>query len=110
LTCLLRIADRLLHQQPSSVHASHFLQGCSGLGRGIDTRLHQPHFRWTLGYKINSQYYRNVLLANELLPAICNMAGNVFAVQRDNARPAFVTQTRFRAPRHLSISTLTCRQ
>jgi len=37
------------------------------------------------GAKINGQYYRDVLLMQELLPAIRITAGDVFVSQQDNA-------------------------
>ena len=37
------------------------------------------------GAKINGQYYRDVLLTQKLLPAICSIAGDVFVFQQDNA-------------------------
>jgi len=35
--------------------------------------------------KINGQYYREMLLMQELLPLICSIAGDVFVFQQDNA-------------------------
>ena len=37
------------------------------------------------GVKINGQHYRDVLLMQELLPAIRSIAGDVFVFQQDNA-------------------------
>ena len=37
------------------------------------------------GVKINGQYYRDVLLMQELLPATRSIAGDVFVFQQDNA-------------------------
>ena len=37
------------------------------------------------GAKLNGQYYRDVLLMQKLLPAIRNIAGDVFVFQQDNA-------------------------
>jgi len=37
------------------------------------------------GTKINGQYYRDVLLMREMLPAIRRIAGDVFVFQQDNA-------------------------
>jgi len=37
------------------------------------------------GAKINGQYYRDALLTQKLLPAICSIAGDVFVFQQDNA-------------------------
>jgi len=42
------------------------------------------------GVKINGQHYRDVLLMQELLPAICSIAGDVFVFQQDNT-PAHST-------------------
>lgn len=38
------------------------------------------------GAEINGQFYRDVLLMQEPLPAISNIAGDVFIFQHDNAR------------------------
>jgi len=35
--------------------------------------------------KVNSQYYRNVLLSQQMLPAIKHVAGDTFVFQQDNA-------------------------
>ena len=40
------------------------------------------------GVKINGAYYRDVLLGQNLLPAIHSVAGDFFAFQQDNA-PAY---------------------
>ena len=37
------------------------------------------------GVKINGQYYRDVLLSQELLPTIREIAGDVFVLQQDGA-------------------------
>jgi inhibitor of nuclear factor kappa-B kinase subunit alpha len=37
------------------------------------------------GTKINGQYYRDILLSQQLLPAIGVIAGDVFVFQQDNA-------------------------
>jgi len=37
------------------------------------------------GSRINSPYYREVLLMQELLPMICSIAGDMFVFQQDNA-------------------------
>ena len=34
---------------------------------------------------MNGQYYRDVLLHQQLLPAICDLSGNFFTFQQDNA-------------------------
>jgi len=38
-----------------------------------------------LGMKVNGQYYRNVLLSQQMLPAIKHVAGDTFVFQQDNA-------------------------
>jgi len=35
--------------------------------------------------KVNGQYYRNVLLHQQLLPAIRDLSGDFFSFQQDNA-------------------------
>jgi len=37
------------------------------------------------GAKINGQHYRDVLLMQKLLPAICSISGDMFVIQQDNA-------------------------
>jgi len=37
------------------------------------------------GVKIYGAYYRDVLLSQHLLPAICSVAGDFFTFQQDNA-------------------------
>jgi len=37
------------------------------------------------GMKVNGQYYRNVLLSQQMLPAIKHVAGDTFVFQQDNA-------------------------
>ena len=37
------------------------------------------------GTKVNSQYSRDVLLHQQLLPAICDLSGDFFTFQQDNA-------------------------
>jgi len=37
------------------------------------------------GIKVNGEYYREVLLLQELLPAIREMSGNFFVFQQDSA-------------------------
>ena len=63
------------------------------------------------GVKINGQYYRDVLLMQELLPAIRSIAGGVFVFQQDNApaHRAYETVELLRV-RHPSSSALTCGQ
>jgi len=37
------------------------------------------------GVKVNGQYYRNVLLSQQIIPAIKQVAGNTFVFQQDSA-------------------------
>ena len=37
------------------------------------------------GMKVNGQYYRDVLLSQQILPAIKHVAGDTFVFQQDNA-------------------------
>jgi len=37
------------------------------------------------GTKVNGQYYRDVLLSQQMLPAIKHVAGDKFIFQQDNA-------------------------
>jgi len=37
------------------------------------------------GMKVNGQYYHDVLLSQEMLPAIKHVASNTFVFQQDNA-------------------------
>ena len=37
------------------------------------------------GMKVNGQYYRDVLLSQQMLPAIKHVAGDTFVYQQDNA-------------------------
>jgi len=37
------------------------------------------------GMKVNGQYYRDVLLSRQMLPAIKHVASDTFVVQQDNA-------------------------
>ena len=37
------------------------------------------------GMKVNGHYYRNVLLSQQMLPAIKHVAGDTFVLQQDNA-------------------------
>jgi len=37
------------------------------------------------GIKVNSDYYRNVVLKEMLLPDICHVAGDCFVFQQDSA-------------------------
>ena len=39
------------------------------------------------GMKVNGQYYRDVLLSQQMLPAINHVASNTFVFQQDNAPP-----------------------
>jgi len=41
------------------------------------------------GTKVNGQYYRDVLLHQQLMPAICDLSGDFFTFQKDNA-PAYM--------------------
>jgi len=41
--------------------------------------------QFELGAKINGQYYRDVLLTQQVLPAIYSIAGDMFVFQQDNA-------------------------
>jgi len=36
------------------------------------------------GTKVNGQYYRDILLHQQLLPAICDLSGDFFIFQQDN--------------------------
>jgi len=68
----------------SHTHAFHFQKVHCGIGLDIETGLHQPHFA-EAGAKINGQYHRDVLLMQELLPAIGSITGDVFIFQQDSA-------------------------
>ena len=46
------------------------------------------------GTKANGQYYRDVLLSQQMLPAIKHVASNTFVFQQDNA-PSHRTRTPF---------------
>jgi len=48
------------------------------------------------GVKVNGQYYRNVLLSQQLIPAIKQVAGDTFVFQQDNA------------PAHRARDTISC--
>ena len=37
------------------------------------------------GMKVNGQYYRDVLLSQQMLPAIKHVASDIFVFQQDNA-------------------------
>ena len=37
------------------------------------------------GMKVNGQYYRDVLLSQQMLPVIKHVAGDTFVFQQDNA-------------------------
>ena len=37
------------------------------------------------GVKVNGQYYRNVLLSQQMIPAIKQVAGDAFVFQQDSA-------------------------
>jgi len=37
------------------------------------------------GFKVNRQYYRDVVLSQQMLPAIKHIAGDAFVFQRDSA-------------------------
>jgi len=37
------------------------------------------------GVKVNGQYYRNVLLSRQMIPAIKQVAGDIFVFQQDSA-------------------------
>jgi len=37
------------------------------------------------GVKVNGQYYRNVLLSQQMIPAIKQVAGDTFVFQQDSA-------------------------
>jgi len=37
------------------------------------------------GMKVNGQYYRDLLLSQQMLPAINHVASDMFVVQQDNA-------------------------
>jgi len=45
------------------------------------------------GTKVNSQYSRDVLLHQQLLPAICDLSGDFFTFQQDNAPPHRARET-----------------
>jgi len=44
------------------------------------------------GMKVNGQYYRDVLLSQQMLPAINHVASNTFVFQQDNA-PSYHART-----------------
>jgi len=37
------------------------------------------------GVKVNGQYYRNVLLSQQIIPAMEQVAGDIFVFQQDSA-------------------------
>ena len=39
-----------------------------------------------LGLKVDSAYYRDILLSHKMLPAIQHLAGDVFVFQQDSAK------------------------
>jgi len=45
------------------------------------------------GAKVNGQYYRDVLLSQQMLPAIKSVAGDVFIFQQDSAPAHRVRET-----------------
>jgi len=44
------------------------------------------------GMKVNGQYYRHVLLSQQMLPAIKRVASDTFVLQQDNA-PSYRART-----------------
>ena len=63
--------------------------------------------------KINGQYYRDVMLMQQLLPAIRSIAGDMFVFQQDSApahRARDTVELLRRETRHRSSLVLTCGQ
>ena len=79
------IADSL--HPDIAVHAINFLQICYGfqLSTAVSKLGITELIFVDLGMKVNSQYYRDVLLSQQMLPAIKNVAGDMFVFQQDNA-------------------------
>jgi len=71
-------AERLLHTQSTFSKSIMVSVGVSALGC-TDLIFIEP------GVKINGQYYRDVLLAQGLLPAIRDISGEFFIFQQDGA-------------------------
>jgi len=70
------------HQcQSSSAHASHFQQVCN-----VSVALSKLGYTNLVfieaGAKLNRQYYREVLLMQELLPVICSIARDAFVFSK----------------------------
>jgi len=45
------------------------------------------------GMKVNGEYYRDVLLSQQMLPAIKHVAGDTFVFQQDNAQSCHAKDT-----------------
>jgi len=57
------------------------------------------------GMKVDGQYYRDVLLSQQMLPAIKHVAGDTFVFQQDNApsRRARTPLNRYSKKRRISL-------
>jgi len=51
----------------------------------VSSLRHTDLFFTDQGTKVNGQYYRDVLLHQQLLPAIRDLSGDFFTFQQDNA-------------------------
>jgi len=51
----------------------------------VNSLGHSDLFFTDQGTKVNGQYYRDVLLYQQLLPAIRDLSGDFFIFQQDNA-------------------------
>jgi hypothetical protein len=71
-------ADRLLHKRPTFSKSVMVSVAVSNLG-STSLVFVEP------GVKVNGAFYRDVLLSEQLLPAIRHIAGNVYVFQQDNA-------------------------
>lgn len=71
-------ADRLLHTRTTFSKSVMVSVGVSSLG-STELMFVEP------GVKINGAYYRDVLLSQQLLPAIRNQSGEFFIFQQDSA-------------------------
>jgi len=71
-------AERLLRTRSTFSRSVMVSVAVSTLGR-TDLFFVDP------GTKVNGQYYRDILLRQQLLPAICGLSGNFFTFQQDNA-------------------------
>ena len=70
-------ADRLLHTRPTFSKSVMVSVAVSKLGC-TELIFVEP------GLKVDGAYYRDVLLLHQMLPAIRNLAGDVFVFQQDS--------------------------